>query len=407
MSHSVILTNEKGLVVAVDEMIEMGNSLKIKRAKQKLFSISEDHPLAIVSLGTDFFINYPVPQLVKMFADSIKEKFLKETVDYVDHFIFYMEELDMIDLEEGIEERNYIYGFMKNRLEHLHEQIQAISHTRVEQLLTNNYEEEIAWFLQQELTRLENKQYLPNFSNEDYRMVELNYKEEFEELVSKLLDEKVLNETTRALIKQIIIQALLKDINPFSTSFLFIGYGEKEMSPTICELHIEGRVNQKLKFSITLNKMDIGDVVYSGIQPFGHAKTPLTNFTNGIASSIETNFHKRLEEGATEAASLIIEKLKDEAQELSDDVPSIVNDSFHTLVTSVKESFEAQKYQLSEKLIYQNINRLSLTQLAFHAEQLLQLADLSNVLQQNELSPIGISVNVALIDKVDGFTLVK
>ena len=86
---------------------------------------------------------------------------------------------------------------------------------------------------------------------------------------------------------------------------------------------------------------------------------------------------------------------------------SFDSDTLAVLPTSILEEFGKQKYNLHEKVIYQNINRLSLQQLAYHAEKLLKLADLKHVLHREEMCPLGISVNVAMIDKVDSFIFVK
>ena len=59
MTHSLVMTNEKGIVVAIDDTATFGSGAKLQHAQPKLYSISEKHPVAIMFLGTNFFINAP------------------------------------------------------------------------------------------------------------------------------------------------------------------------------------------------------------------------------------------------------------------------------------------------------------------------------------------------------------
>lgn len=400
--------NEKGIVVAVDRMLEQDRQYKINGAQQKMYAISNEHPLAILSLGTRFFINYPVHTLVKMFAAMMKDTYLDGMVDYVNHFITFIEELDMIDLGEEIEEKNYILGFINNRLRQLNKDIQYILQVPEDRLAMNSHEEEIEMLMQKELTRLNDSDYLPNFSDEDCEAVLSTYDDNITSLIKNTIKVLPLSEELISLIKNILVQSLLKKmISQYSTVFLFIGYGDKEVYPTICELQVEGRVNQKLKFSYSLQKMFTEEVLYSGVQPLGDAKEPLNSFTSGIAERVEAAIFDRLHKGTEQMVANINAKLHEALDEVPESVAQLVNNTFSTLPTTVIEEFNKQKYHISEKIIYQNINRLSLEQLAFHAEHLLKLADLKHVLHREEMSPLGISVNVAIIDKIDGFRLVK
>lgn len=402
MTHSLLMTNKKGIVVATDNTLILKNGAKIKNVQQKLFSISERHPIAIMSLGNTFFVNAPLETIIKQFAATINDTFYNQATDYVDHFISFIEEIDMIDMKEEIEEENYIISFINKIIEGLHRNLIAVKSTHVGQLEKATHMEEMEYYLQKELNRLVQKAYLDSFTADDYEEIDDTYKDKIAELIyEEISDENVAN-TFINTIKDIAIQALLKDILPHTTSIVFVGFGQLEINPTICELHIEGRVNRKLKFAYKLDKMTIEDVGSGKIKSFGRTKLPMYSFMESIDLDLEMYLSNDLHNQLRQAKHNILNSIVDESGEIE----NLLNETFSNILDGVKEDFSQYKQDYSVLPIVQNIQHLSLEQLAYHAESLLHLSELKGTLNNPE-HPLAISSNVATIDRVEGFTLVK
>ena len=262
------------------------------------------------------------------------------------------------------------------------------------------------YFLQRELNRLLDKSFLESFTKEDYEEINDTYGHIITELISeRIADEDVIENFTH-IIKDIVIQALLKDILPGSTLVILVGFGQNEMYPTIGELKIEGRVNRKLKYSYTLNKMTITDVITSDIYSFAHSKLPIKRFINSIDDRLEEYFFHEVHKQLHVAYQHIIESLADEVEAM-EEFKQLLAQTFTHLSEGIKEDFERVKKETSLQPIVENINNLSLEQLAYHAEKLLHLADFKRNMNHSDDRPLNMSINVAIIDKVDGFTLVK
>src|SRR5690625_735061 len=291
---------------------------KLQHAQPKLYSISEKHPVAIMFLGTNFFINTPLKTIIQQFSATIDDTFYHAMVDYVNKFLQFIEELEMIDLYEESEENNYIISTFNNRIKVLQQELIAIKNTNVTLLEKSTHFEEMQYFLQRELHRLSDKSFLESFTEKDYEEINDTYGQMITELISERIADEEIIENFAHMIKDTVIQTLLKDILPGSTLVIFVGFGQNEMYPTVCELKIEGRVNRKLKYSYTLNKMTIKDVITSDIYSFAYSKLPIKHFMNSIDDRLEECFFHELHKQWHTTYQHIIESLADEVEAMEE-----------------------------------------------------------------------------------------
>jgi hypothetical protein len=77
----VAVVDKRGIALAADSAVTLGNGKKIYHTAEKLFSLSPSIPVAIMTFGAADMMNVPWETVVKIYAQKLGSRFRRNTMN--------------------------------------------------------------------------------------------------------------------------------------------------------------------------------------------------------------------------------------------------------------------------------------------------------------------------------------
>jgi hypothetical protein len=91
MTCEVAVMNKRGIALAADSAVTLGNGKKIYHTAEKLFSLSPSIPVAIMTFGAADMMNVPWETVVKIYAQKLGSRRFDTLDQYVKDFLSFIE----------------------------------------------------------------------------------------------------------------------------------------------------------------------------------------------------------------------------------------------------------------------------------------------------------------------------
>lgn len=409
MTAQIAILNKHGIALATDSAVTItGNdNQKVYNTANKLFALSNQHPVGIMVYGSAQFMNVPWETIIKSYRKELGQKSFNHLKEYTDSFIEYIKNSDILT-------NNFAYESTLIR-----------TLTTYLKVVLNQVSRQLNDFPDQEKTP---ELVSDLIGNETDRVLEIvlrkvNYLNDFDEayieknLVDKnsLLEDIINNNIfvpidldLRNKIKVLLVTLIAKDFFTNTSSGVVIsGYGENEIFPSMYEFKFEGIYMGKLKY-----KLEAEEVISS--------ETTENSSTASIKAFAQREMVHTFMEG-------IDPKFKDEVfgsiyTILMEVYPRILKDNLNINLDEVEEQrlsvlsnniFNEMEQKVRE---YQNnnftfpiidtIQLMPKEEIATVAETLLNLASLKKRVTMDTES-VGGPIDVAIISKNDGLIWIK
>ncbi|WP_100012552.1 hypothetical protein [Lentibacillus sediminis] len=407
MTAEVAIMNKLGMAMAADSAITSGREgvQKVYNSANKLFSISEKHPVGIMVHGAASFMEVPWDVIIKSYREYLGDRKFADLSYYMDDLLDFLrkdERFRREDLEHIIIYRMFS-DVLKRVVREAEENISSeetsgrdITNEKVTEWLTGCIDRAFTSYQEKEETFLEL----------DYETFKANFGEEVHSIIEEFITYEIDEDLEEKLYK-LAFEVTRKDYFSLgSTGLVIAGYGEKEIFPHLLNYRLEGFVLGRLKYkkikerkiSYTTDKKD----GTASITPFAQREM-VDSFIGGMEPNIEdaifgiidkvlTSYHEQIEKKTDiEFTPKQVSQLENMGNEISEYIKDAV------------EEYQQQNYITPLLGIVRSLPKEELAEMA---EALINLTSFKRRVSR-ETESVGPPIDVAVITKGDGFVWVK
>ncbi len=111
MTCEVAVMNKRGIALAADSAVTLGNGKKIYHTAEKLFSLSPSIPVAIMTFGAADMMNVPWETVVKIYAQKLGSRRFDTLDQYAKDFFGFIEGATSLFPPE--DQKNHLEGAVR------------------------------------------------------------------------------------------------------------------------------------------------------------------------------------------------------------------------------------------------------------------------------------------------------
>lgn len=407
MTCEVAVMNKEAIALAADSAVTShpGPQDKIFNSVNKIFMLSDQHPIAVMMYGSAQLTGIPWEIVVKLYSEELNGRTFPKLKDYYKDFIRFIkknthlfpadhqEELfgDIISAlflslkEEVIREvrrRLYQHGYVATN------ETRQIVNTIIEK--TKKDFKNKATPANQFLTKKFSKQVLKKYRS----LIQHLKKGIFQNLPIDKKHDRYLD-----LMAMDFLESLKNEPTPYDSGIVFAGFGKDDIFPRLYSFESLGIINNQFIYTENqYNSKQISKTVDSGIVPFAQDDM-IASFMDGIHPNcrldfvdyVSSRFKKILEKVGLPKSNKKAKLLK-----------KIERDEIYNL----EQYLEAMcKYGFSGPTM-EIVSDLPKYELALMAETLVSLTSFRRKISEYS-ETVGGPIDVVVISKMDGFKWIK
>ncbi|MGA2670501.1 MAG: hypothetical protein ABSF21_03670 [Dehalococcoidia bacterium] len=416
MTAEIIVLNREGVAMATDSAItsSLGDIDKISSSANKLFSLSDKHPVGIMIYGNSSLMGVPWETIIKVYRSAYLRSTGFATIDeYARHFISFLcyENVKFHSVAEG----NYIQDFVEGVLS-------SIKRVIFKNIEVNDREgrEISALDLQRIVNRVIDDAYgfyhnldTSYITVEQSKSVFRRYRKDIKDHIDVAFSMLAVDSDYRSKLYELLIEAFSKFIlDDVSSGVVIAGFGENEFLPVVKALNVEGivRFHQNNTELEILKYLEDGD------------KSSSADVDSAVIAYAQEDMACRFVEGVDP------EYLEGEDEA----VGGLFKDYAHKVVSELDRYDEREKRRILQKLsrygkrvtrefgkdmkefrrirfvdpTIEAVGRLSKNELGLMAEALVYVTSLKRKISA-ESETVAEPIDVAVISKGDGFVWIK
>ena len=387
MTAEVAILNNQGVAIAADSAVTIGlnwGEKKIYYTAEKIFTISKNHPIGVmINNQADFMgINWKI--LINEHSKELGERVFDKLEDYMKHFIVFLSEFKYITTDKQKEYLEYICMRTFSVVKKYYEGEQSDKKENDNDLTKQEKTKLLSSAIKKRNEELEKgtivyQDFSGDFIKSNTELVKNAAKKAFDEIQ---LTEKQIEDLITLLL--IDAQKLESDGLFRHSGIVMVGYGEREIFPSVCSVRIFGRLGNDLIHE-TIESNRITDEGQSMVIPYAQ-RDVINTFIRGIDTGLQNNLVK-----------LFIDVLKKAGLE---------DDPIKQLTQYFVDSIEQMKKENYRNPILEIVASLPAINLAEMAEALINITSLRRRVSTDS-ETVGGPTDVAIISKADGFFWVK
>lgn len=401
MTAIVGILNRRGLAFAADSAAthRSRSGYKISNYANKIFSLSNYHPVGVALYNNLDFMGVPWDSIIKQFRNSQKDKHYDTVQGYVKPFFTFLKSYCVNRFpQQQLEYSSVIINsYFKDITELVVKEVGPLSDDNVE-----NYYKRAFYIMDEFYNKFKDSK------AEDYE----NYKQKDFEKYTKGIVDSVLSSISSTQYSVDFrkkfcdsLYALICHNSHFYleslfTGLVFFGYGDKDLFPSLLEYKVTYALGGRIKYTL-IQKKEIGLGGYTSlIVPFAQ-----TDVANTVVRAVEDNLRQKFYENYKRA----LQGFKDEIvnQLTSAKAPDLFIDIFKKLdidkyASDYKDGMDEYILQSYVNPLMDTVAFLDKEDLADMAESLVRMTCLKRHVTSDE-ETVGGPVDVAIVTKGDGF----
>lgn len=384
MTSEVLIMTPSAVAMAADSVVTV-NGNKTYEGVNKLFMLSNNPPMGIMTYNNANFLTFPMETIIKDFRDKISDKNFDTIYDFKNEFNDYLK--GVCNGKDAVTSYSIVDKF-NSFIKHLNQDLDEIP----------NFIKHIG----QETINIDNEKYEKLlFENEEFERI---YDSKIQEVTQNIKCDDDIDLVV--LFKRLFIKRFVLDS---FTGIVIAGFNRENLFPSY--VHFKIIVFDGFKFIFDDCEDDcVGGETAVILKPFAQINA-ITNFLNGIDVStnylIASYFKKVIDDYSNNIEELIKANRKingkDEQVVLSD-LESLKQNN-ERIVSDFVGFIDTLKDKNSEPIL-KSIRSLPKEELANLSESLINITSLKIKVQDN-LETVGGDVDVAIITKGDGFVWTK
>lgn len=380
MTSEIIILTQRSVVLAADSAVTIGDK-KTFTGVNKLFKLSNNPPMGIMTYNNTDFLNIPIDSIIKKFSKQINEQDLSSLDEIKSEFESFLKDfLSESEIKYSFEEKLsfFIETFNEELRYHTFEDILDNIEFRLSYFTVDDWKE----------------------SYDEIIFLAEKYEESFDNLIPFEYDDEKRNEIIFILKKFFIYQEFFENF----IGIVIAGFEKKDYLPSFMHLKISYLYDEEFVLRI-IEKEKVGEdyVIFKAFAQDDVIYTFLNNINDNTQDEIVNYFNFIIKE-PTKLFKEIIKNNKlisQEAQiQIMDEINKIEDltndfcDFFYFFIEDLKK-FENQTN-------YEYISVISNSLLCYLAEILINITSMKRKLQ-DDLGTVGGHIDVALITSTEGF----
>ena len=125
MTAEVVVMNTKWVALAADSAVTIQGK-KVYNSANKLFPLSEHHPVGVMVFGSAQFMNIPWETIVKLYGRQLGNQEFDELEDYADRFIDFLHDNDYPELMSLQDRELFTKDFLYAKIDSIHQRCQHL-----------------------------------------------------------------------------------------------------------------------------------------------------------------------------------------------------------------------------------------------------------------------------------------
>lgn len=417
MTAEITVMNKEAVVLAADSAVTFGRAYltKVSVSADKIFQLGMDSPVGIMMYGNALFMGLPWETVIKSYRANRRGQKFNSIEEYGKDFIKYLSN-NNLEFDSDSEER-YVEEFVAS----IFGQIQHRIDTLVERFV-NRHGVEITKSMLKKLmldviddyykqSKKRGKEIVPaalgrKLVKEHSGRIDGIATGMFRESgLAKILNLNILTKAVKKKLKEAIANTFWKSIRVDIQSGLVIaGFGEKEYTPRIKMILIEGKISGKLKYIEERVNMVRG-TSYGNIGAYAQREIAV-RFMEGVDNLYREHEDEYIRNMCIGYAEEVVNQLTGYSAQQK----SALKRQLIRYGNSIRREFNKnmERFIFGEfvRPILRTVGFLPKVELATLAEALVHLTSVKRKVSLEEETVAG-PIDVAIISKSDGFVWIK
>lgn len=416
MTAEIVVMNSEAIALAADSAVTLqrGPQQKVSTTANKLYELSQKHPVGIMVYGNARFMNLPWETIVKTYRNKVlPQKGFDTLAEYGTNFLNYLS-YENIQFPDGADV-DYIRTFVQTLLFLIREEIEsdirkAIDEgqdldesmiiTIVETVINRRYE----------LYRRRKPVLSYRISSAVLRKYRRGIDREMTEILSGLYIGTSLKQKIRRTLSHAFSRVFIQDMG---SGLVIAGFGQKEFLPMVESYLVEGIIfhesggvtNEILKQERDEEGSANGFEVRSAVIPYAQREM-VERFMDGIDSSYRYVQDEFLSGLCNDFASKVVQDLS----RYNDDEKLTIKRDLEAYGRRLIREFRSNMDEFTTDYFadptIHAVGQLAKSELALMAESLVHLTSLKRKVSQDP-ETVAEPIDVAVITKGDGFVWIK
>jgi hypothetical protein len=415
MTAEVAILNKLAVALAADSAVTIHYQDKEKirdkiyNSANKLFRLSDHHPVGIMIYGSAEFMETPWETVFKAYRSELRQQTFPTLREYAENFLGFLQKGNAYLFSPEQQARYYarsigsyfykmrkeIDDIIEKRLAKEPQITEADTAQIVEQVIGNNHQE---W---------EQCETLPSV-DKDY-ILEVTQQAEIAilEIQKAVLGELPLTQQATEYLKEICVFLAIKRRFPDWTSgVVFAGFGEYDIFPSVLTFEVEGTICKRLKYlELEGKNAQISFETPVAIVPFAQSEM-VAAFMEGINPEYKTTLSQYLSELFTRYPEAILDAFPQLAADQRSDLLGRLQTAGSKLLGDFFQKLAEHQQEKHVSPVITNVANLPLAELAEMAESLVNLTSFKRRMSVQAETVAG-PIDVAVISKKDGFIWIK
>lgn len=411
MTAEIAIMNKEAIALASDSAVTMSQERgqKIFTSANKLFTLSKYHPVGIMVYGNAIFMGVPWETIIKIYRNKLGKKKFGSLKEYVNDFVVFLDNGNPLFPDSMQKEylRSSIYAyfdFIKDKIiENVDSKIDEKDEINVEEI-----EQIVSEIIKEHYNRWEKTDNIPSIPKSFNKSLIDKYGKIINKAIKEVFQKLPISKSHANQLKKIAASLFSKfpeGIQKEDISGVVIaGFGEKDTFPSLESFHVEGIINDKLKYKEDMS-LKIDFKTSASIIPFAQGEM-VSTFMEGSDPSYRNIEESYLSKIFNEYAGIVVDSIgkysDKEEKKLKEKLVSIGEE----MLNGLRKNLETHRNERYIGPVTSVVSMLPKDELAAMAESLVNLTSFKRKVTM-ESETVGGPIDVAVISKGDGFIWIK
>lgn len=410
MTAEITVFNKEAIALASDSAVTLTleSGEKILTSGNKVFALSDYHPMGIMVFNNAYFMEVPWETLVKTHKTQLPNEGFNELHEYSKSFISSLEANSVVNAEHRQED--FVRRFLMSYFSLIRAEIENTV-AGIIQAKGKIEEEEVRETVTKVVSRhrrVWSSAKRPRGSSITVKRSKLvlpKYMQQFNDAIKAVFQQLPIPEKTWEELFSIAINTYAKWTSPhFNSGVIIAGFGEKEVFPSIEVFMFDGIADNKLKYVFD-ERTRVGEDTDGGVFAFAQREMAV-RFMEGVDP-----LYKEVEKGLLDQlcsgyADAVVDQLQKYDAVEKEELKKQLLDYGKRLVAQYQESMSRFTQEHFADPITDIVSYLPKSDLATLAESLVSLTVLKRKFSP-EAETVGGLIDVAVISKMDGFVWIQ
>lgn len=409
MTAEIGVMNRIGVALAADSAVTVGagGSKKTYASADKLFHLSPTAPVGAMFYGNAALVQTPWETVIKTYRRRLGGKTFDKIESYaVDLIKFLGQRHGMFSPKVQLNEagRLVFFGYLDIR-ERVFGRLRDKEKSSGKTPQENEIRQVTAEIIRGALSHRRKQGLIKGLPKKTREILRKKLRSTIASLKREIFRDLPMTSGASRNLSSFAVESLVRCVfGPFGTGIVVAGFGEKEYTPGLIEIQIDGLIEGKPRYCLK-NKSRVDDDTGSVISPFAQKEMVYT-FMEGIEPNLNEMIHATTRGLFYGVVNDIMAEVKAHSKAFGANLAKKVKAATKKLIAELFEEWAKQRKSSHWGPITQTVSSLPKDELAAMAEALVNLTKFRRRVSTDE-ETVGGPVDVAVITKGDGFVWVK